>query len=56
MRADADAKKCGNKEPNICKHTMINKHILHADLLEMGDGRIDCLIDVSKEFGGQEGR
>lgn len=38
VRAGADAKKRSNKEPNICKHTVINKHILHADLLEMGGG------------------
>ena len=38
VRAGADAKECSNKELNICKHTMINKHILHADLLEMEGG------------------
>lgn len=37
LRVVAD-KMCYNKELNICKHTMINKHVLWTDLPGVGGG------------------
>lgn len=51
VRAGADAKECSNKETNICKHTMINKYILRAYLLEM-EGGIWKAIRASKLYLG----